>query len=359
MKHITEVLERRKLAMHMLVKGQRGVTGLETAIILIAFVVVASVFAFTVLSTGIFSAERGKETVFAGLKQARGSIELKGAVVANGILDKSLSNAEAAWTDLTNVTATLETTDKKQGSGAALVTIGASFTTGLAAYENQSPAIDLSSTDSFDVWVKSDIATSAGDIELILSETNGCTGTTTTMNLPALAAGTWKLATVGITDSFNRDAILCVGLNVATDNGAQVVTLDKVLGRGQATSIVLILANAVEGEPIDLTEPSDSDGDGLSDTINKKHKLITTYSDSKQLVGDVYWTSNFVGVSDDDEILEVGEKAELTVQLEGLTQLDPLVKDNQFTIEVKPAEGAVLVVQRKMPGKIDTVMNLK
>jgi flagellin-like protein len=33
--------------------SQRGITGLETAIILIAFVVVASVFAFTVLSTGI------------------------------------------------------------------------------------------------------------------------------------------------------------------------------------------------------------------------------------------------------------------------------------------------------------------
>ena len=39
-------------------RDQRGVTGLETAIILIAFVVVASVFAFTVLSTGIFSAPK-------------------------------------------------------------------------------------------------------------------------------------------------------------------------------------------------------------------------------------------------------------------------------------------------------------
>lgn len=32
---------------------QRGITGLETAIVLIAFVVVASVFAFAVLSTGL------------------------------------------------------------------------------------------------------------------------------------------------------------------------------------------------------------------------------------------------------------------------------------------------------------------
>jgi flagellin FlaB len=52
------------------INNEQGVTGLETAIILIAFVVVASVFAFTVLSTGIFSAERGKETAHAGLKGA-------------------------------------------------------------------------------------------------------------------------------------------------------------------------------------------------------------------------------------------------------------------------------------------------
>ena len=52
-------------------RDERGITGLETAIILIAFVVVATVFAFIVLTTGLFSAERGKETVFAGLDKAR------------------------------------------------------------------------------------------------------------------------------------------------------------------------------------------------------------------------------------------------------------------------------------------------
>ncbi len=78
MKHLGGVWETLKTPGKMLRSSERGVTGLETAIILIAFVVVASVFAFTVLSTGIFSAERGKETVFAALKQARGSVELKG-----------------------------------------------------------------------------------------------------------------------------------------------------------------------------------------------------------------------------------------------------------------------------------------
>ncbi len=57
---------------------ERGITGLETAIVLIAFVVVAAVFAFVVLSTGLFSSERGKETVYAGLAKTRGSMELTG-----------------------------------------------------------------------------------------------------------------------------------------------------------------------------------------------------------------------------------------------------------------------------------------
>jgi flagellin FlaB len=64
-------------------REERGITGLETAIVLIAFVVVAAVFAFVVLSTGLFSSERGKETVYAGLAKTRGSMELTGGFIAD------------------------------------------------------------------------------------------------------------------------------------------------------------------------------------------------------------------------------------------------------------------------------------
>ncbi len=64
-------------------REEEGITGLETAIILIAFVVVATVFAFVVLSTGLFSSERGKEAVYSGLQKTRGSLELRGSVIAN------------------------------------------------------------------------------------------------------------------------------------------------------------------------------------------------------------------------------------------------------------------------------------
>ena len=61
---------------------QRGITGLETAIVLIAFVVVSSVFAFAALSTGLFSSDKAKETISAGLAEARGTLELKGSIIA-------------------------------------------------------------------------------------------------------------------------------------------------------------------------------------------------------------------------------------------------------------------------------------
>ncbi len=64
------------------IRNDEGITGLETAIILIAFVVVATIFAFVVLTTGVFSSERAKETVFVGLDKARGSLEVRGGVIA-------------------------------------------------------------------------------------------------------------------------------------------------------------------------------------------------------------------------------------------------------------------------------------
>jgi len=66
-------------------KGKRGITGLETAIILIAFVTVASVLGYSVLSAGIFSAEKGKSAVYQGLSQAQASMQVKGSLYATTV----------------------------------------------------------------------------------------------------------------------------------------------------------------------------------------------------------------------------------------------------------------------------------
>ena len=63
-------------------RDQRGVTAIETAIILIAFVVVAAVFAFTVLSSGMNSTEKAKGAIAAGLGEVQSSMEVRGGVLA-------------------------------------------------------------------------------------------------------------------------------------------------------------------------------------------------------------------------------------------------------------------------------------
>jgi len=61
---------------------EEGITGLETAIILIAFVIVASVFAYVVLSAGLFSSQKAKEAVTAGIQTTMATIEVRGNVIA-------------------------------------------------------------------------------------------------------------------------------------------------------------------------------------------------------------------------------------------------------------------------------------
>jgi flagellin FlaB len=70
--------------MHRILRDEKGVTALETAIILIAFVVVASVFAFTILSAGMNSTEQSKVAINSGLSEVQGSLEVKGNVIATG-----------------------------------------------------------------------------------------------------------------------------------------------------------------------------------------------------------------------------------------------------------------------------------
>ena len=70
-------------------KDESGITALETAIILIAFVVVAAVFAFAVLSAGTFSTEQSREAIYSGLEQVQGSLELRGGLIARAAVTGS------------------------------------------------------------------------------------------------------------------------------------------------------------------------------------------------------------------------------------------------------------------------------
>jgi flagellin FlaB len=85
------------------IKHEKGITGLETAIILIAFVVVAAVFAYTVLSAGLFSTQKGQEAVYSGLKEAQSTLELKGSVIATANTTGTAGTVQAISFVVSNV----------------------------------------------------------------------------------------------------------------------------------------------------------------------------------------------------------------------------------------------------------------
>ena len=55
-------------------------TGLEAAIVLIAFVVVAAVFAYVVLGAGFFTTQKAQETVYKSVEQSTTNLQLIGNV---------------------------------------------------------------------------------------------------------------------------------------------------------------------------------------------------------------------------------------------------------------------------------------
>jgi len=66
--------------MRSLFRHDDAFTGLEAAIVLIAFVVVAAVFSYVVLGAGFFTTQKSQEVVHTGVQQASSSMEIIGNV---------------------------------------------------------------------------------------------------------------------------------------------------------------------------------------------------------------------------------------------------------------------------------------
>jgi len=60
---------------------KRGFTGLEAAITLIAFVIVAAVFSYVVLNMGFYTTQKSAQVTKTGLAQSSSSMELAGNVI--------------------------------------------------------------------------------------------------------------------------------------------------------------------------------------------------------------------------------------------------------------------------------------
>ncbi len=70
----------RGLLMNSIKQRDEGFTGLEAAIVLIAFVVVAAVFSYVVLGAGFFTTQKSQETVYKGVEQSTSNLQMIGNV---------------------------------------------------------------------------------------------------------------------------------------------------------------------------------------------------------------------------------------------------------------------------------------
>jgi len=64
--------------------SHRGVIGVESAIVMIAFVIVAAALAFVVLNMGFTTSQKAKTTIIAGLDESSSSLQLSGKVTGVG-----------------------------------------------------------------------------------------------------------------------------------------------------------------------------------------------------------------------------------------------------------------------------------
>jgi archaellin len=327
-------------------------TGLETAIILIAFVTVAAVFGYAVLSAGIFSAEQGKETLYAGLEQAKSSMEVKGSIIAYGApgADGDLNDCDTAWTPGTGVTA--ELTVGFGGGHSNMFTLSTTFdgTTNSTVAVGTSNISDLSQKNLVTMYIKADTDISAsGNDTLKLALTDGSTAVET-ISLPALTKDAWTLVTLNINnDLYSGVTVTEVELHYGEDLGSAdpiTIWLDNIVAGPpyiQADLIVFTVANAIAGKPIDLN-PSPT------------NKTVISYTDQLVHKSNVEFAVSFVGENDGDYLLELGEQAEILVPLGFLDQ--PPGANEFFGLQMKPPHGSVVTIERTIPANVDAVMDL-
>jgi flagellin FlaB len=63
-------------------KNSRGIVGIEAAIVMIAFVVIAAALAYVVINMGFYAAQTAKTTIDQGVKEATSALELNGFITA-------------------------------------------------------------------------------------------------------------------------------------------------------------------------------------------------------------------------------------------------------------------------------------
>ena len=126
-----------------------------------------------------------------------------------------------------DITVSADTKIKKQGTASNRFTIVAGASAGDIATDSITSR-DISKYDYIEFWVRSSVATSAGNLKILLDDTASCASPLETLSVPALSADTWTFCRVALAHPEPDTAIIAVGLEYDSDLGACIGWLDDI-----------------------------------------------------------------------------------------------------------------------------------
>jgi hypothetical protein len=146
---------------------------------------------------------------------------------ASGELE--VEDCEDEWNESEDgdVTQTVDSSDYKVGSGAIKLVVGAGIGDGdILATEVISK--DLTDYEAIRLWIKSEEAVAAGDLELLLDDTDSCASPVETLEIPALEADTWTQVNLTLDDPSSCGSLISIGLKYTANSGENTIRVDDV-----------------------------------------------------------------------------------------------------------------------------------
>ena len=130
-------------------------------------------------------------------------------------------------------TQALDTKDKKQGTQSLKITLSVNAEQDDVIADSIT-SVNLSGYDTVEMWVKSTVATSAGNLKLhldsatITEATADASLTDEALSIPALSADTWTFVRMSLDNPESDTAIVSIALEQDADLGACTVWLDDI-----------------------------------------------------------------------------------------------------------------------------------
>lgn len=140
-----------------------------------------------------------------------------------------VDDCEDAWDEYTasNVTSGVSTTDFKIGTKSVKIDIGSAVSANTLLCTEVISA-NLSAQTHLNLWMKSTVAVSAGDLQLLLDDTASCASPLEAINIPALAPNAWTRVSLPLANPSADGAIISIGLKMITDLGAFSILIDDI-----------------------------------------------------------------------------------------------------------------------------------